>query len=67
MSTIDEFQGKQTEHIGVIRTSNKMEHIYYSQSNCLVHNSKQTKYFVYLTLDTNDRLSKWVQDLPLLN
>lgn len=61
-STIHEFQGKQAEHIAIIRITKKTEEIYNSEPHCLVAMSRHTKSLLYITPDENDTLSKWITE-----
>lgn len=64
VSTVHEYQGKQAEHIAVVRTSNKPEdEIYTSQPHCIVAISRHTKSLTYLTPMTSDTLSTWINQI----
>lgn len=60
--TIHEYQGKQADHIMVVRTSHKKEAIYDSDSHCLVAISRHRKSFTttYVTPVSTDGISKYV-------
>lgn len=62
-STIHEYQGKQAEHVAVIRTSRTSEEIYGSLPHCIVAISRHTKSFLYCTPYIEDTLSKWVKTI----
>nr|DBA44346.1 TPA_asm: hypothetical protein [Pemphredonvirus anglici] len=65
--TIHEYQGKQAEHIIVVRTSLKKEDIYNSESHALVAISRHTKSFKYITPVNDDAISKMLISAQKIN
>ncbi|KAG8271890.1 hypothetical protein J6590_052946 [Homalodisca vitripennis] len=64
VSSIHEYQGKQTDHIAVVRTSKiPEEELYNSKSHCIVAITRHRKTFKYFSPVANDTLSKWVKQM----
>ncbi|UHM27517.1 MAG: RNA-dependent RNA polymerase [Sanya virga-like virus 1] len=61
VSTVHEYQGKQTDRVVVVRTSSKKEDIYSSMSHCVVAISRHRKSFEYYTPVFDDVLCKWIR------
>lgn len=59
VSTVHEYQGKQTDDIIIVRTSELKHSIYESQPHMLVAVSRHRRSIVYYTPDLNDALSRW--------
>ncbi|KAG8280865.1 hypothetical protein J6590_071358 [Homalodisca vitripennis] len=64
VSSIHEYQGKQTDHIAVARKSKiPEEELYNSKSHCIVAITRHRKTFKYFSPVANDTLSKWVKQM----
>lgn len=57
--TIHEYQGKQADHIVVVRTSIKKEDIYNSKAHCLVAISRHRRSFRYIASSTADTIDAY--------
>lgn len=61
VSTVHEFQGKQADHISVVRLSNKpQEDIYLSDNHALVALTRHKISMIYYTVVMTDSLSKLI-------
>ncbi|KAG8312391.1 hypothetical protein J6590_024897 [Homalodisca vitripennis] len=64
VSSIHEYQGKQTDHIAVVRTSKiPEEELYNSKPHCIVAITRHRKTFKYFSPVANDTLSEWVKQM----
>lgn len=59
-STVHEYQGRQADHVAVVRLSAGDEEIYNSKPHCLVAISRHRKSFLYISPTVNDTLSNWI-------
>lgn len=67
VSTIHEFQGKQADNIVVIRTSSRREEIYDSSVHSLVAITRYRKTFTYISLVSDDAISRFITRSNLLD
>lgn len=61
VSTVHEYQGKQSDVVVVVRTTSKKEEIYNKPEHCLVAISRHKKRFIYYTPVFDDGISKYVK------
>lgn len=61
VSTVHEYQGKQTDHIILVRTSTVAHAVYDSDPHLLVAISRHRLSFTYVTADVRDTMSRWMR------
>ncbi|QKN22697.1 replicase [Erysiphe necator associated virga-like virus 1] len=66
VSTVHEFQGRQAESIVVVRATGQKYEVFEHLPHCLVAISRHTEKFRYITTDTSDMLSRWVDESKYL-
>nr|AVK59469.1 replicase protein [Hubei virga-like virus 11] len=65
VSTVGEYQGRQIQHIKLIRLSNaERDEIYSRSEQVIVALSRHTKSLVYYTLRGDDTISKLIKNIP---